>query len=51
VAGEDRDGGEDDIMAGGDDEVIAGGICPRSDGVSTFGGRGNTVYIPIVAFP
>jgi hypothetical protein len=43
-------GGEDDIIAGGDDDAILGGNCPSGD-VSTFGGRGNTVYMPIVAFP
>ena len=35
---------------GGDDEAISGGNCPSS-GASAFGGRGNTVYMPIVAFP
>jgi hypothetical protein len=52
VAGEEEemDGGEDDIIAG-EDEVVAGGISPNSDGACTSGGRGNTVYIPIVAFP
>jgi hypothetical protein len=44
------DGGEDDMIAGGDDEAILGGSWPNS-GVSTFCGRGNTVYMPIVAFP
>ena len=49
--GEEKDGGEDDIIAGGDDEVTEGGNAPISEGFSTFGGRGNTVYMPIVAFP
>jgi hypothetical protein len=47
---EDMDGGEDDITPGEDDEVTADGRVP-SDAVSTFGGRGKTLYIPIVAFP
>jgi hypothetical protein len=55
VPGEDidggEDGGEDDIIAGGEDEVVVGGICPRSPGAPTFGGRGNQLYMPIVAFP
>ena len=38
------------MTAGGDDEMTAGGADP-SNGVSTLGGRGNTVYMPIVAFP
>ena len=49
--GEDKDGGEDDITAGGDDEVTAGGDAPRREGFSTFGGRGNIAYMPMVAFP
>jgi hypothetical protein len=53
VAGEeeDIDGGEDEIIAGEENEVVAGGSPPNSDGACTSGGRGNTVYIPIVAFP
>jgi hypothetical protein len=50
LVGDDMNGGEDDIIAGGDDDAILGGNCPSGD-VSTFGGRGNTVYMPIVAFP
>jgi hypothetical protein len=50
VAGNDVDGGEDEIIAGGEFDPMSGGNCPSSD-VSTFGGRGNTVYMPIVAFP
>jgi hypothetical protein len=56
VEGPDEDipteGGEEDITAEGADEVVvAGGNPPNSDGACTSGGRGNTVYIPMVAFP
>jgi hypothetical protein len=54
LGGEDEDieGGEDeDIPADEEDEVVACGSPPNSDGACTSGGRGNTVYIPIVAFP
>jgi hypothetical protein len=48
---EDMDGGEEDITAGGEAEVAADGRPPNNDGDCTPGGRGNTVYIPMVAFP